>query len=245
MKYSSLLIVFLFVFSVLQSQNNSKKELRYKPVNLEEAVNRLKKMHHDTTKQQILTIKEDDFLAGSHFGMGMWIRNNWGLWRGGELAKHFNSIGIYHPDDMSGIILTSYYRDFKEQDWRLNEQVKHCQDFWKKSNEHNRRLKTDTLYQNKIKAQQDSIKQVRLIQKQNKWKPGTKVSGYLGYQCTFIDLGENTKVEGTVIGWKDDKLLLHIDKYVEENKKKKVIKCNDIVDDIVLIEYHGMFRTIE
>lgn len=138
MKYNSLLIVFLFVFSVLQGQNISKKELRHKPVNLEEAVNQLKKNHHDTTKQQIFLMTENEFLSNTHFGLGMWIRNNWGLWKGWELAKYFNSIGIYHPDDMSGIILISYYRDIHGKDWKLEEQVKYYQDYWKELKENNK-----------------------------------------------------------------------------------------------------------
>ncbi len=40
-----------------------------------------------------------------HFGLGMWIRNNWGLWKGLRLAKWFAHYGIFMPDDMSGIII--------------------------------------------------------------------------------------------------------------------------------------------
>ena len=63
----------------------------------------------------------------------MWIRNSWKLWSRGKLSKYFNSIGVFHPDDMSGIILTSYYRHLKGQDRELEKQVKYYQDFWKES----------------------------------------------------------------------------------------------------------------
>lgn len=108
-----LIIIFAF------GQGPSKADLKYKPKDLGEAILQLEKMHHDTTKQKILGMTEREFIGNSHFGLGMWMRNNWGLWKGGELAKHFNSIGIYHPDDMSGIILTSYYRHLNGQDRQL------------------------------------------------------------------------------------------------------------------------------
>jgi hypothetical protein len=65
-----------------------------------------------------------------HLSVGLWLRNNWGLWHGSRLAKHFNAMGIYHPDDMSGIILTSYYRHLRRQPLRVEEQVDLYQTYW-------------------------------------------------------------------------------------------------------------------
>ncbi|MFN0255268.1 DUF6794 domain-containing protein [Pedobacter ureilyticus] len=124
--------LYLVPFCVF-SQAHSKAELRYKPKTLDEAVLQLEKLHHDTTKKQIIALTEDQFKLYSHLEMGMWIRNNWKLWSGGKLSKYFKSIGVFHPDDMSGIILTSYYRHLKGQDRELEKQVKCYQDFWKVS----------------------------------------------------------------------------------------------------------------
>ena len=45
----------------------------------------------------------------AHFGLGMWIRNNWGLWGGdSSLSAYFRGHGIQHPDDMSNLILECY-----------------------------------------------------------------------------------------------------------------------------------------
>ena len=60
----------------------------------------------------------------------MWLRNNWQLWGMSRLSFYFNNIGVYHPDDMSGIILTSYQRHLKGEDIKLEEQIKHYQDYW-------------------------------------------------------------------------------------------------------------------
>ena len=242
---NNLLIILLFAFSSTFGQTDSKKE-NYKPVNLEEAVVQLKIIHHDSTKQKILAMPEDEFMAGAHMGLGMWMRNNWGLWKGKELAKYFNSIGIYHPDDMSGIILTSYYRELHGQEWRVDDQVKYYQDYRKKSNEHFQRLETDTAYQKMIQAKQDSLQHAQFLQKKSYLSKGQKVVGYLGYQCRLLDLGMKTKIEGTVIEWtKDDKLVVHIDNYTEANKMKRVKKCNDVKNNIVTVEYHSSFRLKE
>lgn len=238
---NSLLIILFFAFSITFGQTVSKKE-NYKPVNLEQAVEQLKIIHHDTTKQKILNMTEDEFMGGAHMGLGMWMRNNWGLWKGKELAKHFNSIGIYHPDDMSGIILTSYYRELHEQEWKVDEQVKYYQDYWAKSNEHFQRLETDTVYQKMIQVKQDSLQRVHFEQKKAEWTKGRKVNGYVPYQYGFINLGNTTKIKGTIIEWQDKKLLVHIDNYVDMRKKKRVIKCNNVENDRVLIENHHLFN---
>jgi len=67
-----------------------------------------------------------------HMSMGLWMRNNWGLWKGSRLAKWFNAQGIIHPDDMSGIILTSFWRHLNNKPIGLDEQVKFYQDWWGK-----------------------------------------------------------------------------------------------------------------
>ncbi|MFC5272314.1 DUF6794 domain-containing protein [Adhaeribacter terreus] len=246
MKYI-LLFILLFSFFTAFGQESAKKGINYKPINLEEAVNQLKNIHHDTTKQKIFKMTESEFLAGSHMGLGMWMRNNWGLWKGKELAKYFNSIGIFHPDDMSGIILTSYYRELHEQNWKVEEQVQHYQDFWKKSNEHLIRLETHPFYKKMMEEKLDSIEKARLDQKKSDWTSGKKISGYVEQRCGFLLKGMflRTQIEGTIIGWQSDKLVLHIDNFVDKKKKKRVMKCYDVKDDIILIEDHELFSLIE
>lgn len=61
----------------------------------------------------LLKVKEhgthSNSAAEMHFGLGMWIRNNWGLWSGkSNLSKNLRLLGIEHPDNMSGFILDTY-----------------------------------------------------------------------------------------------------------------------------------------
>lgn len=108
------------------------------PRNLEECYVALNEMNIQDLDSWIKE-EEDSALSGSHFGLGMWIRNNWDLWAVKKtpfweegLSGYFNNLGIHHPDDMSSIILTSYHRHMNGRDIRLDEQIKVYQDFWKK-----------------------------------------------------------------------------------------------------------------
>jgi hypothetical protein len=69
-------------------------------------------------------------LIDYHLGLGMWIRNNWGLWGGSRLSRWFNAQGIYHPDDMSGIILTSFWRHLHEEQIGLKGQIGIYKSYW-------------------------------------------------------------------------------------------------------------------
>lgn len=43
-----------------------------------------------------------------HHSIGMYVRNNYGLWKGGPLQEYFLAKGLRHPDDMSGVLLEAY-----------------------------------------------------------------------------------------------------------------------------------------
>ena len=43
-----------------------------------------------------------------HFSLGMALRNEAGLWRGGPVADSLRARGVRHPDDMSHVILLAY-----------------------------------------------------------------------------------------------------------------------------------------
>ena len=65
---------------------------------------------------------EDD-MSRYHHGLGTWLRNNWGLWDRGPLYQHFHALGLNHPDDMSGVILDSFWRYLHERPLEVEKQV--------------------------------------------------------------------------------------------------------------------------
>jgi hypothetical protein len=80
----------------------------YIPLNLHDALKELDEMLPPTAKQDISIIEKSEMI-NYHHGFGTWLRNNWGLWKGLRLATYFRSTGTNHPDDMSGMILDSYW----------------------------------------------------------------------------------------------------------------------------------------
>jgi hypothetical protein len=105
----------------------------YIPKDLEDCFNQINTFLNDSTKFVVRGLSEEQFSTNAHFGLGMWMRNNWQLWGGSRLSKYFNGLGIFHPDDMSGIILDSYYRHLFKKDIKLVEQIQYYKDYWEKS----------------------------------------------------------------------------------------------------------------
>lgn len=103
----------------------------YIPKDLEDCFKELKKMLSPELIKEMKSGTEDDMIK-YHRGLGMWMRNNWGLWSDSRLKKYFNELEIYHPDDMSGIILDSFWRHLNNKPIRLEEQIKYYKDYWEK-----------------------------------------------------------------------------------------------------------------
>ena len=114
----------------IQEQIGSKKaffEGVYVPKDLDDAFRELDRMLPDSVKTREALAR----VVSDHFGIGRWIRNSWGLsWGGSRLAKYFNALGVKHPDDMSSIILNSYYRHVSGEDIALQEQIDELNDFY-------------------------------------------------------------------------------------------------------------------
>ena len=102
------------------------------PTNLKEAMDALDLILGHEDKRVFGEVGEEKVNAMFHHSLGRHLRNKWGLWdEKSELRQWFKRRGIWHPDDMSGIIITSYYRDIHHSYIKLDEQIKHYLDYWK------------------------------------------------------------------------------------------------------------------
>ncbi|MFC1479537.1 DUF6794 domain-containing protein [Planctomycetota bacterium] len=68
------------------------------PQTLEEAVSLLVDLLTEEQREALKTVPEEE-LSSYHFGMGMLIRNNFGLWNG-NLIEYGDT-----PDDVSAVIV--------------------------------------------------------------------------------------------------------------------------------------------
>jgi hypothetical protein len=107
----------------------------YIPKNLNDCFDQIDGFWSDSLKKVVTKWSEREFRVNAHFGFGLWMRNNWQLWGGSRLSKYFNTLGIFHPDDMSGTILTSYHRHLNDEDIKLQEQIDDLKIWWKVNRE--------------------------------------------------------------------------------------------------------------
>jgi hypothetical protein len=89
----------------------------YIPKDLKDCFLQLDKMLSEKTKQEIKNLKDRSETISYHLGLGMQLRNSWGLWGGSRLQKYFLDKKVNHPDSMSSLILEFYY------DWLNNNNI--------------------------------------------------------------------------------------------------------------------------
>lgn len=112
------------------------------PKTLEESLEILIDFYKESL-DEIKRMTEDEFIGSSHHGAGQFTRNEWFLWwypthtfdvwpkEQPSLNKWFESIGIVHADDMSGILLTCLYRKLHNIPYGINEQVEYYKKHWR------------------------------------------------------------------------------------------------------------------
>ena len=139
-KFVYIFLLVFFATSTTSAQDTEKKRLRdeegvvlvdvlfdsrltpdeleniYIPEDIADCIAQLNIILPDTTKSKIKKLTEMDFLAYSHFGLGRWIVNAWGLHNSSRLSAYFNSKGVVLPNDMATIVQVSYYRSLKGKD---------------------------------------------------------------------------------------------------------------------------------
>jgi len=78
------------------------------PRDIQQAIACLDAHWSEKTKTEFAALAAGEVIR-THIGIGMWIRNNWGLWQGGALHDFFTGQNIKHPDDMSVLLLNAYW----------------------------------------------------------------------------------------------------------------------------------------
>jgi len=66
-----------------------------------------------------------------HHGLGLSIRNRWGLWGKSRLKKHMCELGFHHADDMSAVIRDTFWAKLHKKPFRLEERAAHYDAYWK------------------------------------------------------------------------------------------------------------------
>lgn len=103
------------------------------PINLEDCFAVLTR---ELVPEDITFIKQnEDNVILLHHSLGQYLRNKWGLWEDhSDLKTYFQELGLFHPDDMSGLILRSFHRHLNNKPLEIEIQIKSYQDFWNRNN---------------------------------------------------------------------------------------------------------------
>jgi hypothetical protein len=102
------------------------------PATLDEALAELGRLLDDD-QRALLRDYEPYFW---HHGLGTALRNCWGLWaEHSPLRDWFRQQSIFHPDDMSSIVLASFHRRLNGKPIDLPGQIAHHQAYWKRQEE--------------------------------------------------------------------------------------------------------------
>ncbi len=106
-----------FAPSVLEQAEHLSRRLRPPPLREARPVPRtleesLVFLENGLTAEDVETLRStgEHDLGRYHFGIGIWIRNNWGLLEESPLARTFEQMGVYEPDAMSEMILRSFWQ---------------------------------------------------------------------------------------------------------------------------------------
>lgn len=100
------------------------------PATLDEALVMLEKTVHPDVLARIRASKNERDMIAFHHGIGRGLRNGWGLWGRSPLKRFFEPLGVFHPDDISGIILTSFWRKLHDVPINLEGQASEARRYW-------------------------------------------------------------------------------------------------------------------
>ena len=135
MKKLIIMVGFLMMGLCLYAQNEEDAEKQaedtvYIPKDLQDCLLQLDILLSSGLRDTIRQMEEEEFNTAAHFGLGMWLRNRWRLWGNTRLNKYFNGLGLFHPDDISHLILQSYHRYLNGRPLDIEPYIKKCKAYW-------------------------------------------------------------------------------------------------------------------
>ncbi len=116
-------------FVVVEFKEGS-EEKAATPATLAEAHAQLEKQLSETDLKKIDAMKSEDQMIECHFGSGMGMRNSWGLQGDSSLETHMRGLGFIHADDMSEVILETFWCKRHAKDFRIKERVEYYKAYW-------------------------------------------------------------------------------------------------------------------
>ena len=125
-KFIIAIIASVFISYGLSAQEKQET----KPKNISEAVWQLNDILTQDQKDIVTSVPEEVFMAGTSSALGKWLQQEWlydknnnGARLPSTLRKYMVELGVEKDDDMSYVILITFYRWFHGKDLELIEVV--------------------------------------------------------------------------------------------------------------------------
>ncbi|MGF1549840.1 MAG: DUF6794 domain-containing protein [Sphingomonadaceae bacterium] len=84
---------------------------------------------HLTPEMKVFLLEKG--ATATHFQLGMFLRNNWGLWNENSvLRRALIDRGFTHADDMSGAILNAYVARLRGEPFDIQSAIRRYRDYW-------------------------------------------------------------------------------------------------------------------
>lgn len=88
----------------------------------------------EESRANILAVDAPDGMNQFGFFTGMGVRNYYGLWHDNGLTRYFNNVlGVYHADDMSGVLLEALWYRVHNKPYDPTPLIKRYHEHWKRS----------------------------------------------------------------------------------------------------------------
>ena len=100
------------------------------PKTVPEAVRYVMERIDEKQKADLRAIEEQHLLAKTHFGLGMWVRNELGLWKGND--ELLRATGNGDPDGASSVIVHAVWEELRRQT-STSAPVKASFEYWPKT----------------------------------------------------------------------------------------------------------------
>ena len=127
MKHRKHILTFILVLilGITYSQKNCDYPKEYVPKSIEDALLYLNCRWSEEDKENFRKKDENEAVAELHHGTGQSIRNYWGFWSKKEnsLVKELQSYGFYHPDNMSGVILSLFHKQLNDSNLNIKKEL--------------------------------------------------------------------------------------------------------------------------
>lgn len=126
-------------YALNPTPDSNQPEGIYIPKDINDCFIELKRMLQPEFIKEIKESSERDLIE-HHMGLGIWMRNNWGLWVGSRLQDYFIELGFRHPDDISGAIVKSFWRHLNGMPINIQKEAEASKYYWQIQEEPNNPL---------------------------------------------------------------------------------------------------------